>query len=97
MKKIIALLLAAAAMLSLFSGCAAKDNSAYVPTGDALFQDTTTVPQQQQQTPTSQVLNVSFDPTGTLTRAQLCALLAQAMDLSASTENHFTDVPSDRW
>jgi len=39
----------------------------------------------------------AFDPTGTLTRAQLCALLAQALDISASTENHFTDVPSDRW
>ena len=38
-----------------------------------------------------------FDPTGTLTRAQLCALLAQALDISTTTENHFTDVPSTRW
>ncbi len=41
--------------------------------------------------------NGAFDPKGTLTRAQLCSLLAQAMDISASTENHFTDVPSNRW
>ena len=37
MKKIIALLLSAAAVLSAFSGCGSTDNSAYVPTGDALF------------------------------------------------------------
>ena len=35
MKKILLLLLCAAMMLSLFSGCAAED-SPYVPTGDAL-------------------------------------------------------------
>lgn len=38
-----------------------------------------------------------FRPEDTLTRAQLCALLAQALNLTTSTENHFTDVPSTRW
>jgi len=38
-----------------------------------------------------------FAPNGTLTRAQLCALLAQVLNLSAVTENHFSDVPSSRW
>ena len=61
MKQITACLL----VCLLLTGCA-MGQGGYVPTGDALFQDTTTVPQQQQQTPTSQVLNVSFDPTGTL-------------------------------
>ena len=35
MKRILLLLLCAAMMLSIFSGCAAEDNP-YVPTGDAL-------------------------------------------------------------
>ena len=39
MKKILALLLSAAVLLGLFSGCGTTDNSAYVPTGDALFHE----------------------------------------------------------
>ena len=36
MKKVLALLLSAALLLTVFSGCGETDNSAYVPTGDAL-------------------------------------------------------------
>lgn len=38
-----------------------------------------------------------FRPTDTLTRAQLCALIAQALDISATSSDHFTDVPAERW
>lgn len=39
MKKVLALLLSAALLLTVFSGCGETDNSAYVPTGDALFRE----------------------------------------------------------
>lgn len=39
MNKILSLLLSAALLLMLFSGCGSTDNSAYVPTGDALFRE----------------------------------------------------------
>ena len=39
MKKILALLLSAAMLLSILSGCGTTDNSSYVPTGDALFNE----------------------------------------------------------
>ena len=39
MKKILALALSAAMLLGLLSGCGTTDNSAYVPTGDALFNE----------------------------------------------------------
>ena len=40
MKKILALLLAAVMVLSLFSGCANKiDNSGYIPTGNAILME----------------------------------------------------------
>ncbi len=39
MKKILALLLSAAMLLGMLSGCGTTDNSAYVPTGDALFNE----------------------------------------------------------
>ena len=39
MKKVLALLLSAALLLTVFSGCGETDNSAYVPTGDALFHE----------------------------------------------------------
>ena len=39
MKKILALLLCAATLLGLLAGCGTTDNSAYVPTGDALFNE----------------------------------------------------------
>ena len=39
MKKIIALLLSAAMLFGMLSGCGSTDNSAYVPTGDALFNE----------------------------------------------------------
>jgi len=39
MKKLTALLLSAALVLGLLSGCGTTDNSAYVPTGDALFRE----------------------------------------------------------
>ena len=61
MKKILACLLC----LLLLTGCALGE-SVYVPTGDALFQDTTTVPRQEDPSYTEQRLTLSFDPTGTL-------------------------------
>ena len=39
MKKILALLLSAATLLGMLAGCGTTDNSAYVPTGDALFNE----------------------------------------------------------
>ena len=39
MKKILALLLCAATLLGMLAGCGTTDNSAYVPTGDALFNE----------------------------------------------------------
>ena len=59
MKKILAGLLACL----LLSGCA-FGNQAYVPTGDALFQDQVTRPQQSGAA-TEQKLTLNFDPTGT--------------------------------
>lgn len=38
-----------------------------------------------------------FDPNAALTRAQLAALLAQALDLSDGSSDVFSDVPDDRW
>lgn len=60
MKKILACLLACL----LLGGCA-WGNAAYVPTGDALFQDTTTAPAQEDLS-TEQRLTLSYDPSGTL-------------------------------
>ncbi len=60
MKKILACLLACL----LLCGCTIGQQ-AYVPTGDALFQDSTTVPRQEAQNPsTEQRLTLSYDPTG---------------------------------
>ncbi len=63
MKKILACLLACL----LFSGCA-YGGTAYLPTGDALFQDITTAPTQEDapDLPSEQRLTLSFDPAGTL-------------------------------
>lgn len=42
--------------------------------------------------------NGAFEPEGTLTRAQLCALLAQALNCTVpSGESAFSDVPMDSW
>ena len=60
MKKILAGLLACL----MLSGCT-LGSSAYVPTGDALFQDSTTAPIQEDLT-TEQKLTLSYDPEGTL-------------------------------
>ena len=38
-----------------------------------------------------------FRPKDTMTRAEVCALLAQALDVYAQGEGHFTDVPKDSW
>ena len=38
-----------------------------------------------------------FDPQGELTRAQLCALMAQALGVGYNGESRFSDVPGDRW
>ncbi len=61
MKKIAAILLACL----LLSGCA-WGGGVYVPTGDALFQDTTTLPPYLEDLNSEQVLTLTFDPTGTL-------------------------------
>ena len=39
----------------------------------------------------------SFNPTGELTRAQLCALMAQALGIGYTGESQFSDVSADRW
>jgi len=39
----------------------------------------------------------AFRPEDTMTRAEVCALLAQALDVYAQGEGHFTDVPKDSW
>ena len=39
----------------------------------------------------------SFRPDGALTRAQLCALMAQALGVGYNGESRFTDVSDDRW
>ncbi len=41
--------------------------------------------------------NGRFEPDATLTRAQLAALLAQALDLSGGPSGLFSDVPEGRW
>ena len=42
--------------------------------------------------------NGAFEPEGTLTRAQLCSLLAQALNCTVpSGESAFSDVPMDSW
>ena len=38
-----------------------------------------------------------FAPTRTLTRAELCAMLAQALNVSGGVSGYFTDIPVDRW
>ena len=61
MKKILACLLACL----LLAGCGLGDG-AYVPTGDALYQDTTTLPWEDTPALTEQRLTLNFDPAGTL-------------------------------
>lgn len=62
MKQITACLL----VCLLLSGCA-MGGSAYIPTGDALLQDTTTLPTwQEDHLSTEQRLTLTYDPTGTL-------------------------------
>lgn len=63
MKKILACLLACL----ILSGCA-FGGTAYIPTGDALFQDITTAPTQKGEVdlPSEQRLTLSFDPAGSL-------------------------------
>jgi C-terminal peptidase prc len=39
----------------------------------------------------------NFDPNGTLTRAQLCAMLAQALNVKGKESVLFTDVPEGAW
>ena len=39
----------------------------------------------------------TFNPGGELTRAQLCALMAQALGVGYSGESRFSDVPETRW
>ena len=39
----------------------------------------------------------SFNPTGELPRAQLCALMAQALGIGYTGESQFSDVSADRW
>ena len=39
----------------------------------------------------------AFRPEDTMTRAEVCALLAQALDVYAQGEGHFTDVAKDSW
>ena len=39
----------------------------------------------------------AFRPEDTMTRAEVCALLAQALDVYAQGEGYFTDVPKDSW
>ena len=39
----------------------------------------------------------AFRPEDTMTRAEVCALLAQALDVYARGEGYFTDVPKDSW
>lgn len=38
-----------------------------------------------------------FRPDDTMTRAEVCALLAQALDVYSAADGGFIDVPSDRW
>ncbi|MBE7003309.1 MAG: PDZ domain-containing protein [Ruminococcaceae bacterium] len=38
-----------------------------------------------------------FAPTGTLTRGQLCAMLAQALNVTSSASGLFLDVPDNSW
>lgn len=38
-----------------------------------------------------------FDPTGSLTRAELCAMLAQALNVTTGTDAGFTDVTERDW
>lgn len=60
MRRIMACLLACL----LLGGCT-LGQQAYVPTGDALMQESTTVPRQEAQNPTTeQKLTLSYDPTG---------------------------------
>ena len=39
----------------------------------------------------------AFRPEDTMTRAEVCALLAQALDVYARGEGYFADVPKDSW
>lgn len=38
-----------------------------------------------------------FRPSDTMTRAEICALLAQALDVYSSADGYFTDVPKGSW
>lgn len=61
MKKIAALLLS----LLMLCGCS-LGQQAYVPTGDALYQDVTTAPSEAAPVISEQVLSLAYDPDGTL-------------------------------
>ena len=39
----------------------------------------------------------AFRPDDTMTRAEVCALLAQALDVYSSADGYFTDVPKGSW
>jgi len=39
----------------------------------------------------------AFNPSATLTRAELCAMLSQALNVSNKTTGNFADVPEDAW
>ncbi len=41
--------------------------------------------------------NGSFRPQDTMTRAEVCALLAQALNVYGAADGYFTDVPADSW
>jgi len=41
--------------------------------------------------------NGNFGPKGQLTRAQLCVMLARALNVTAISLDHFTDVPQNAW
>ena len=41
--------------------------------------------------------NGRFRPGDTMTRAEVCALLAQALDLYSTADGYFTDVPAESW
>ena len=62
MKRMTCLLLVLATMLGLFSGCANKiDNSAYVPTGDAILMEGED-PEDIQQEEEDQELYLAYNP-----------------------------------